>query len=116
MTRGYEAYPVRGRGAQAETTFLDRLLAALQTQQKSSPPPYDSDMATRTDYQNIPELTPDEPSGVTPTDVGSGLLTAAQFTAPGDLQYGIQEVMKSPHTLAKGGSNVQQGILQFLEG
>ena len=113
MSSPYQAYPYRGE--QTETSMLQRLLDLVNTQQPSSLPP--SDSVTRTDYENIPDLT--EPTRPTFQNQAQGILNTASAFSPVDpvgFGEGFQMMKEAPSLMAKGGKNVGIGALNYIEG
>ena len=97
MSSPYQAYPYRGE--QTETSMLQRLLDLVNTQQPSSLPP--SDTVTRTDYENIPDLT--EPTRPTFQNQAQGILNTASAFSPVDpvgFGEGFQMMKEAPSLMA----------------
>jgi len=113
----YEAYPYMG---EAKPSFFDRLVSLIPqvNSQPSSVPPT-SDMSTRVDYQNIPELNQPQPTQITPQDIGQGALTIGELVNPVDtvgFREGQQQYLKGSGQITQGGANVGEGVLNMLGG
>ena len=113
----YEAYPYMG---EAKPSFFDRLVSLIPqvNSQPSSVPPT-SDMSTRVDYQNIPELNQPQPTQITPQDIGQGVLATGEALVPvGPIGFreGQQQYLKGSGQITQGGSNVGEGVLNMLGG